>query len=109
MKTIDLVKLTNAATLAAEQVASLLSVSLNKVYIGGSLALVLQDVINRDVRINENLFFFSLERSSREWADKIESSISNHLKEEGFNNIFKSIYNINESARKLREIYEREK
>ena len=49
MKTIDLVKLTNAATLAAEQVASLLSVSLNKVYIGGSLALVLQDVVNRDV------------------------------------------------------------
>ena len=49
MKTIDLVKLTNAATLAAEQVASLLSVSINKVYIGGSLALVLQDVVNRDI------------------------------------------------------------
>ena len=61
------------------------------------------------VRINENLFFFSLERSSKEWADKIECSISNHLKEEGFNNIFKSIYNINESARQLRKIYEREK
>ena len=49
MKTIDLVKLTHAATLAAEQVATLLSVSLNKVYIGGSLALVLQEVVNRDV------------------------------------------------------------
>lgn len=49
MKTIDLVKLTNTATLAAEQVASLLSVSLNEVYIGGSLALVLQEVVNRDV------------------------------------------------------------
>lgn len=73
------------------------------------LPIIASDVINRDVRINENLFFFSLERSSREWADKIESSISNHLKEEGFNNIFKSIYNINESARQLREIYEREK
>lgn len=49
MKTIDLVKLTHAATLAAEQVATLLSISLNKVYIGGSLALVLQEVVNRDV------------------------------------------------------------
>lgn len=49
MKTIDLVKLTQAATLAAQQVATLLSISLNKVYIGGSLALVLQDVVNRDV------------------------------------------------------------
>lgn len=49
MKTIDLVKLTHAATLAAEQVASLLSVSLNEVYIGGSLALVLQEVVNRDI------------------------------------------------------------
>ena len=49
MKTIDLVKLTNAATLAAKQVALLLNVSLNKVYIGGSLALVLQEVVNRDV------------------------------------------------------------
>lgn len=73
------------------------------------LPIIASDVINRDVRINENLFFFSLERSSKEWADKIESSISDHLKEEGFNNIFKSIYNINESARQLREIYEREK
>lgn len=49
MKTIDLVKLTHAATLAAEQVATLLSISLNNVYIGGSLALILQDVVNRDV------------------------------------------------------------
>ena len=49
MKTIDLVKLTHAATLAAEQVARLLSISINKVYIGGSLALVLQEVVNRDV------------------------------------------------------------
>ena len=49
MKTIDLVKLTHAATLAAEQVATLLSISLNKVYIGGSLALVLQEVVNRDL------------------------------------------------------------
>ena len=49
MKTIDLVKLTQAATLAAEQVATLLSISIDKVYIGGSLALVLQDVVNRDV------------------------------------------------------------
>ena len=49
MKTINLVKLTNAATSAAEQVATLLSTSLNNVYIGGSLALVLQEVVNRDV------------------------------------------------------------
>lgn len=49
MKTINLVRLTHAATLAAEQIATLLSISLNKVYIGGSLALVLQEVVNRDV------------------------------------------------------------
>ena len=49
MKTINLVKLINAATLAAKQVASLLNISLNNVYIGGSLALVLQEVVNRDI------------------------------------------------------------
>lgn len=49
MNTINLIELTNTATLAAKQVASLLNVSLNNVYIGGSLALVLQEVINRDV------------------------------------------------------------
>lgn len=49
MKTVNLINLTNAATQAAGQVAQLLDVNLDKVYVGGSLALVLQEVINREV------------------------------------------------------------
>ena len=72
------------------------------------LPIIASDVINHDVKVNDNLSFYSLDCKAREWANKIEEKKYYHLREQGFNNVFNSKYNVGNSARKLREIYERE-
>lgn len=49
MKKFELIRLTNAACEAAVEVANLIQIPTSRVKLGGSLSLVLQDIIDRDI------------------------------------------------------------
>jgi len=69
------------------------------------LPALVSNAINRDIRINNNVFFYSLKKNANDWADFVEANWNKHLKTNGYDNINHSIYNIKNSAEKLREIY----
>ena len=69
------------------------------------MPIVASDRITRDIKINENIEFVSLESGVDEWVDAIERNQKNHIYEKGFINVQKSKYNIENSAITLSEIY----
>lgn len=70
------------------------------------LPIIASDIINSDIKINNNLFFYSLNESAKLWSEEVKKKKDNHIKSEGFNNIYHSMYNIQNSAKKLRVIYQ---
>lgn len=69
------------------------------------LPIVASDVINRDVKINNNVHFLSLKENNNIWISEIEDALNEHLKEDGYNRVCLSEYNIKNSAETLRKVY----
>lgn len=69
------------------------------------IPIVASDVINRDIMVNENISFISINDDSSVWIREIQKIKSMHLKEKGYASIYNSKYNIKNSAKILRAVY----
>ena len=67
--------------------------------------IIASDTINREVAINDNITFVSLNDNNSEWINKIKKVKNQHIKEDGFVNVSNSDYNIRRSAKMLKELY----
>lgn len=67
--------------------------------------IIASDTINKEVAINNNVSFVSLNDNNHEWINKIKKVKNNHIKENGFINVSNSDYNIRSSAKILKELY----
>lgn len=69
------------------------------------LPIIASDVINHDVKINENVEFVSLDKDKESWIAYIEKNIGNHFKKKGFIKVSESPFDIKKSANQLAQIY----
>lgn len=67
--------------------------------------IVASDVINKDIEVNENISFVSLDDKNDVWISEIHKMKEKHLKDRGFVNIEDSEYNIKNSADLLKVVY----
>lgn len=67
--------------------------------------IVASNVINRDIEVNNNISFVSLNNKNEVWISKIHEIKSKHLKGAGFVAIENSEYNIKNSAEILKVVY----
>ena len=70
------------------------------------LPIIASDTINHNVKINDNLYFYSLNEKVEKWILKIEELLGKHLTENGYMNVINSDYNIENSANELKKIYD---
>lgn len=69
------------------------------------IPIVASDTINRDIMVNKNISFVSINDDSSVWIREIQKIKSMHLKEKGYASIYNSKYNIKNSAKILRAVY----
>ena len=69
------------------------------------IPIIASDTINKDIRINDNMVFLSLDEKNTIWCSYIKEYVNKHIYNTGFLNIEKSEYNIENSAHELRNIY----
>lgn len=70
------------------------------------IPIIASDSINKDIKINENVYFVSLKTSNIKWAQMIKSCETLHMREHGYEMVSKSDYNIKNSAQLLKAVYE---
>lgn len=70
------------------------------------IPIIASDRINKDVKINDNMIFISLDASDTRWIQEINRIKDKHLKQEGADRVRNSEYNIEKSAKVLGLIYD---
>lgn len=68
--------------------------------------IVASDSINKAIKINNNIKFVSLEETNYSWIKAINDILNKRLEKSGYINISLSEYNIENSAKILRMVYE---
>ena len=69
------------------------------------IPVIASDVLNQDIKVNENVFFESLESGAEYWANIIMEKINKHIGLNGNENIKESCFNIVKSADLLKRVY----
>lgn len=70
------------------------------------IPIIASDSINKDIKINENVYFVPLKASNTKWTQMIKSCETLHIREQGYEMVSKSDYNIKNSAQLLKAVYE---
>lgn len=69
------------------------------------MPILASDVINCKIKINDNVYFLSLEEGAQAWGLKVLSVNGNHIGIGGYKNVHQSKYNIKNGAAQLKEVY----
>ncbi len=71
------------------------------------LPTLLSDTITTEVKINDNVYYLN-NNSAKDWCEKIDALKHNRQKRLDYNNtVLKSVYNIDELAKKISDLYKK--